>query len=138
MYEELYEYGLAEGLEPAPDDLPRTAELVCRLLLVTLLRHTGCDAASVQHTRWGSGEWGWSLVTLLRHTGCDAASVQHTRWVSGYGRLWSPCCGTPAVTPPPYSTPGGSVAGDGLRWAGRQPVNSSKNAESSGGLEESL
>ena len=51
VYEELYEYGLAEGLEPAPDDLPRTAELVCRLLLVTLLRHTGCDAASVQHAR---------------------------------------------------------------------------------------
>ena len=74
VYEDLYEYGLAEGLEPAPDDLPRTAELVCRLMLVTLLRHTGCDATSVQHTR---------SVTALGPPPCGTQSQAVTAAVLG-------------------------------------------------------
>ncbi|KAF0297934.1 putative E3 ubiquitin-protein ligase HERC1 [Amphibalanus amphitrite] len=78
VYEELYEYGLAEGLEPAPEDLPRTAELVCRLLLVTLLRHAGCDTASCT-ARQVSVREVYDLVTPLSHAGCDKGSVQHAR-----------------------------------------------------------
>ncbi|XP_037084977.1 probable E3 ubiquitin-protein ligase HERC1 [Pollicipes pollicipes] len=67
VYEELYEYGVSEGLEPAPDELPRQAELVCRLLLVTLLKHTGCDAATVQQARRGDMDMIYETVYRVRH-----------------------------------------------------------------------